>query len=686
MQKSKDASKTERADLAKQKLHQYYVDLDKQKFEHRYADMAMQELREYYEDKDSSSISKARKVTAKKLTRIVPKILERSQKEAGDASDESAFLFTGLLPPIKKKRAGKGKVVMLIVAEGNDIRAKKEADILKEDGYEVVFVGRKNGLTDIEEDMDGQFKIIRVPTITNAETLRSVIRNNKSCFSFMEKRLAGFLAFIFEITNFSMGAQTTKPPISKRLLKVERLERLAQESRAQAIQSRSIFLFVKFAVVKVLSFFTKNIFSLLLLPFVIVIAIIVLPFNLLDKGVAVLDRRAASSWAGLMQPRGIIGILRSLTNILIAKFAGIFKFFLSTLPRKLIAGIKAVAVWPFVKIRNRVIGYLSPRARLIHILFSYFFFYLETKAEVIKQKPDIVHSHDLYMLQAATKAAKAVNAKVVYDAHELETDRHSGLHPRVKKNIAKQECRYGKQADGVITVSLSILKVMQNNLERDDVIIVYNAPMMNEFAAASDDNIRSELNLAKNMPLAIFVGKLYNIHTHDHRINNIIEALAYIPKMHLVILGAKSTNAVTEITVWAERYFVSDRVHLVEPVPYEDLLGYITTVDLGINPMQNKCLNTDYSMPNKVFEMSLAGIPVAQSNLKDSVRYLNHFNMGIPMDAMDAKDIARAMVDVYSGRKHMKKSSQDLQSMRDEFGWKAQGKKLLSLYERVQRV
>ena len=121
----------------------------------------------------------------------------------------------------------------------------------------------------------------------------------------------------------------------------------------------------------------------------------------------------------------------------------------------------------------------------------------------------------------------------------------------------------------------------------------------------------------------------------------------------------------------------------MEPVPYESLLSYVRTADIGVNPMENKCLNTEYSMPNKIFEMTLAGLPVAQSNLSESVRFLERLNMGVPMDATNPRDMARAIMTALSDRKAMTPAPQMLAELRQDYGWQAQGDKLLKLYART---
>ena len=64
-----------------------------------------------------------------------------------------------------------GKVVMLVVNDGNDVRALKEAHSLASHGYDVTVIGRKAGLHEVEERMQGNVSIKVVPQIVDPADL-----------------------------------------------------------------------------------------------------------------------------------------------------------------------------------------------------------------------------------------------------------------------------------------------------------------------------------------------------------------------------------------------------------------------------------------------------------------------------------------------------------------------------------
>ncbi len=596
-------------------------------------------------------------------------MMDGSERVSSETSSQSSNTIDVDISTEKVSSKPK-KVAMLIVSEGNDIRAQKEADFLLDNNYDITFVARKPSIDRVVKGQDGQHGIVQVPVVNDAASLQAIMRRNKSFFSLYDRFIVWWLVLLFKITEFRVIR--AKLPLLEEPTQREKLSMALRSRalvhRARAFSKHSINAFCKFVGFQVLSKLVRHALKVIFFPLLIIYYIVSRPFVLTEIIARKLTDRSKLHWAKLNTSRDFWVWTKALLVIFCATFMRLLKKLLIDLPKK-----------PY----NILKSYLTKRVPIIYSQLSYFLYYIETKAETVKLAPEVVHAHDLYMLQASVKSAAASKAKAIYDAHELETDRHKNVNPIIKEAIHRQEVKYGKKAQGVITVSRNIAEILKKNLQRDEVVLVYNSPIYDPDSHAFDRNIRDDIGLGKEVPLIVFVGKMFNIHDHDHRVNNIIEALAYTPGMHMAILGAKSDNAAAQMKEWAARYFVEDRLHLMDPVPYAHLINYISAADLGINPMENKCLNTEYSMPNKVFEMALAGVPVVQSDLKESVEFLQNYGMAVTMNPLDSRDISNAMKEVYENRHTMRPSAETLAEIREKYDWTQQGRKLLNLYERV---
>ena len=135
----------------------------------------------------------------------------------------------------------------------------------------------------------------------------------------------------------------------------------------------------------------------------------------------------------------------------------------------------------------------------------------------------------------------------------------------------------------------------------------------------------------------------------------------------------------------ARRLRVEGRLHMLESVHPHEVVPYISTADFGVYAMQNICLNHEYARPTKLFEMTMAGLPIAIANLTEMRRLIEHTETGIVMDETEPKDIARAMREVYARREELKPTPTRLAEIFAEFGWPSQAKKLRDLYGSLAR-
>ena len=142
--------------------------------------------------------------------------------------------------------------------------------------------------------------------------------------------------------------------------------------------------------------------------------------------------------------------------------------------------------------------------------------------------PEIIHSHDLICLPLGVEAAKLTDAKVVYDAHELEVHRNPPLPFFQKRFVAHMEKKYGKQTNEVITVGAHIADILSKELNKK-INILYNSPIIEP----SLYTIRGDLGLDDKIPLIIYVGKV----TLGRGVEDILALLPKLPHIHFATIG-----------------------------------------------------------------------------------------------------------------------------------------------------
>jgi len=310
---------------------------------------------------------------------------------------------------------------------------------------------------------------------------------------------------------------------------------------------------------------------------------------------------------------------------------------------------------------------------LRHLLFA-----LNFLKNVPAEQFDIVHSHDLYPLAAALMIAKRDGAAVVYDAHELEVERLPVMTPDRKDFIRKIEDGMILRIDGMITVSDSIANVYAERTGKRPIVI-YNAPDVRVGSEAGMD-VRSAAGIERDVPLIVFTG---NVGREGRGLHEVVSALKLLPDFHLAILGPRHVANDSWLVALAVESGVDHRLHLLPPVAPEQVIHASRTADVGICPIQDASLSYQFAMPNKLFEMAFAGLPIAVSNLPDMSRFVTENSVGLVMDQTDPNSIARVIRELVERRGEFSHDSATRARMIAEYSWAAQETRLIDLYSRL---
>lgn len=296
-------------------------------------------------------------------------------------------------------------------------------------------------------------------------------------------------------------------------------------------------------------------------------------------------------------------------------------------------------------------------------------------------KPDIIHANELNTLEPAVIYKNKISkeeVRVIYDSHELETDRDSIKSEREKRNVLKYEGNLIKHSDAVITVSDGLADHIGNLYGIPKPTVVYSAPeaFADSRRFSSKRRLRKELGMKKSVPLGVYVGRLKLGRGHEL----ILKGLAGTKGIHLAMVGVHPPKVLAAQQKLVSDLGIEDRVHFIPPVPTDEVVSYVSDVDFGVIPTQNIGLSYKYAMPNKLFEMSLSGLPIIGGKLPEIQRYIETNNVGIVMDETDPLDIARAMKEIIENRKNYKKTKSELKALIDKYSWNAQKQKLFDVH------
>jgi glycosyltransferase involved in cell wall biosynthesis len=292
--------------------------------------------------------------------------------------------------------------------------------------------------------------------------------------------------------------------------------------------------------------------------------------------------------------------------------------------------------------------------------------------EVQGLEPACINCHSLPCLPLAVMLKVRTGARLVYDAHELETETNGlqGLRKLLSKAVERVLYRF---VDETIVVSESIADWYAQAYGRGRPAVVLNCPPRRDHIRT--DALRRILSIEESAIIFLYQGILgpgrgvkplldaFEAQTDDERV--------------LVLMGMGPYEQLVREAAGRRR---SIRFH--PAVPPDELIAYTASADVGVCLIEDTCLSYRYCMPNKLFEYFSAGIPVIVSDLPEIARVVQDGGAGW-VASLDTGALARTIGAIrptdLSARRHA------VRELANRYTWEAQATIIRSVYERLAR-
>ena len=256
---------------------------------------------------------------------------------------------------------------------------------------------------------------------------------------------------------------------------------------------------------------------------------------------------------------------------------------------------------------------------------------------------DVVQAHDIYSLLAADRLARKRAVPMVYDAVEMPDDR-SGQSMRWTPGwLLARETRISERiisrAAGVMTVSNGLADWMADRYGIARPHLVRNCRYFADIEP--NDQIRRDLGLPEEARLILYLNSLYA----GQGLEQLLESMVYMsPAAHVATLGpVTQKNFDSYLRAKAEELGVSERFHILPVKPPDEMLSYASGADFGVVPRQNTSFNNYISLPNRLFELVMARLPLAVSSLPDMRSFVAEYGIGVSFDETRPKNIAKVI-------------------------------------------
>jgi glycosyltransferase involved in cell wall biosynthesis len=179
--------------------------------------------------------------------------------------------------------------------------------------------------------------------------------------------------------------------------------------------------------------------------------------------------------------------------------------------------------------------------------------------------------------------------------------------------------------------------------------------------------------------LLLYVGKV----TDGRGVGDIITLLPRMPGVMFATVGPCDTRTRNKLEAQAEVLGVASRFRILPPVPFEQVVGYIRGADLGLISVEPVTLSYRYCMPNKLFELSFANVPIIANKLDEIEMYLGEFGNGMVTDFDDKAALPYTIYRMLQSKQQYMLNEEKSALMHEKYSWNVQASKLLSIYDRV---
>lgn len=303
------------------------------------------------------------------------------------------------------------------------------------------------------------------------------------------------------------------------------------------------------------------------------------------------------------------------------------------------------------------------------------------KNETYPEPLDVIIANDLITLPVGVLIKnKHSNVKLVYDSHEYELHRMPPLTKLNKLFVRALEGFCIRYCDDIITCSHYIADEMQQIYGTDPISCIYNSPSIDKLPVGKN-HLRDDLKLESDSIILLHVGKL----TYGRGIEVIARYLRDLPNVHLVNLGGWDNTFKASIDNIINDLNVKSQVHFLEPVPPNNVVDYIKGADIGLVSIENLTKSYEYSMPNKLFEMSFAKIPIMVNENLKCANLVKKYNFGIDFDMYDI-DSFKSTIEIILKTKESFYDQKSFNDFSKIYSWKIQKKKLINIVNNLTCV
>ncbi|NMT65222.1 glycosyltransferase family 4 protein [Marinobacter orientalis] len=292
---------------------------------------------------------------------------------------------------------------------------------------------------------------------------------------------------------------------------------------------------------------------------------------------------------------------------------------------------------------------------------------------LVRSRAGVIHAHDVNTLPTAWLASKWLGIPLVYDAHEISTDREG--YKAFRKWVGWIEKTIMPKVAASITTTDLRAKFFARAYHVPRPLVLQNRPR--RVPLLESNRLREHLQLKEPWPLVVYQGGLQR----GRGLDRLVEAAARLRGAYVVFVGGGNIEG--QLRGRVREYGLEQRVFFIPTVSLDELPHYTASADIGVQPIENTCLNHFTTDSNKLFEYVAVGLPVVASALPEIARVVKGHDLGILTPAGDVEALAEALQRLVDDPELRARYSASARRAAAKLNWEAQESALVDLYRRI---
>jgi glycosyltransferase involved in cell wall biosynthesis len=314
------------------------------------------------------------------------------------------------------------------------------------------------------------------------------------------------------------------------------------------------------------------------------------------------------------------------------------------------------------------------------------FWYFLFRSMVRKHRFDAVLIRDLPLLNLAVRNRKRYRFRVVFDMAEVYPEMYQSIRDFGKFNLKEfllkspgMAERYERKALAGVDHTFTMIeesrdRLLAKNVPSENVSIVSNTPPVKKYKGAVVEHVGQALRI-------VYVGRLTRLRGLDLLIEGVNEFLRHGGSREHVKLDIVGTGPVKEdLRNLVQKLGIQDCVTIHGWLDQQEVDDLMTSANVGVVTYR-VCGHWNHTIPNKIFDYMLAGIPVLSTPVITIGRIIQQQDCGIVTTSEAPEELGTALKQLSDPELRQRLGDNGTRAVLERYNWEADKKTIFRVMQ-----